>query len=188
MADLLQTMMIYFRDPRQLAYQLSKAEWERRVNEFQGAGGNGYASFLGQVGAGERRSLDKAELRALADYGRAVNDLFVDWQVVAAAFHREIKHRDDDAALQGRLDQFDALLQEAEAVTVPDRAAAVQRVFIALLRSERAYFQNVFDDVDDELIGQYTADSQEEAARFLAEFDRLLRISGQSLQGPHSAS
>jgi len=164
---------------------ISKAELEKRLaKEFHRTSGESY-----RLGAAEqRRPMDKAELRALADYDRAVSKLFLAWKAISTAFHLQIKDRDEDAALQGHLDQLDALLQQAEALIVPDRAAAVQRVFIAMLRSERAYFRNVCDDVDDQVIGQYAADFQEEATMFLAEFDRLLRISGQSLQGSHSAS
>jgi hypothetical protein len=176
MADLRQTMRTYFRDNIQLGYQISKAEFERLADVFHRTGENDAYSFLRQTGAGDqRRIMDKAELRAVADYGRAANDLFVAWQAVRVALHQEIEDRDEDVAFQGFLDQLDALLQQAEALTVPDRAAAVQRVFLAMLGSERAYFQHVFDDVDDAVIAQYAADFQVEATTFLAECDRLLR-------------
>jgi hypothetical protein len=170
MAGDLQATMNYFHD-RTLGYWISKAEMERLALGFEPT--SGYSR--------QPRILDKVELRALADYGRAVKELFLAWKVISTAFHQEIKRRNDDAALQGRLDRLDALLRQAKALNVPDRAAAIQRVFIAMLRSERGYFGNVVDDVDDAVIGQYAADFQEEATMFRAEFDRLLRTSGQPL-------
>lgn len=173
MARYLQTTSSYFHD-RTVGYEISKAELERRALGLDRTGDHPHRPTI----------TDKAELRALAHYGRAVRQLFSAWKAVSTAFHQEIEDRDGDAALQGCLAQLDVLVQQVEALAVPDRAAAVQRLFIAMLRSERAYFQNIFDDVDDAVIQQYAADFQQEAAMFLAEFERLLRASGQNLQGP----
>jgi hypothetical protein len=163
MADLLRTMWNSFPD-RTFEYRISKADLERLTDAFYRMDRGEYGVLWNEVGAGESRwILEKTERRALADYGRAVNDLLARWHVVQAAFHQEIQARDDDVAFQGLFDQFDALLQQAEILPVPDTAAAVHRVFIAMLRSERVYFQDIFDDVDDKEIGQYAADFQEEA-------------------------
>jgi len=173
MASNLQTTSRYFHH-RTVGYEISKAEFERRTLGLDRTADHPHRPMI----------TDKAELRALAHYGRAVRQLFLAWKAISTASHQEIEGRDGDAALRGRLAQLDVLLQQAEALAVPDRAAAVQRLFIAMLRSERAYFQNIFDDVDDAVIQQNAADFQQEAAMFLAEFERLLRASGQNLQGP----
>jgi hypothetical protein len=174
MADLRQTMRSFFRDCT-LEFHISKTDVERLTDAFYRMDRSEYVMLRHQVGAGASRwILEKTERRAVADYRRAVNDLFVDWRAVRAAFHQEIKDWDDDVAFQGLFDRLDALLQQAEILTVPDTAAAVHRVFIAMLRLERAYFQDIFDNVDDKEIGQYAAYFQEEATMFRAEFDRLL--------------
>ena len=171
MANTPQAIRSYFHD-HAFEYEFSKADLQRLPNAFDHWGGH----------LRQPRILDKAELRALADYDRTITKLFLAWKAISTMCHQEIKDRDGDAALQKHLDQLDALLEQAEALAVPDRAAAVQRVFVAMLGSERAYFQSVFDDVDDLAIGQHAVDFQEEAAMFLTEFDRLLHLSGQSLQ------
>lgn len=160
--------MFYSHESTQ-GYWISKAEFDRLSLRFDGSG----------VYSRQPRIADNAELRALAGYSRAVNKLLLAWKAISTAFHQEIDHRNGDTALQRQLDRLDALLEQAQALIVPDRAAAVQRLLITMLRSERAYFQSVFDDVDDMMIGEHAADFQEEAARFLVEFNRLARICGQ---------
>lgn len=128
--------------------------------------------------------MDQAERRALANYGRAVGDLFNTWRIASRTFSQAIDDEADDTALQQHLDQLGAIVQQADALAAPEPAAPLKRVFVAMLRSELGYHQSVFDDADDAVMGQYAADFQEEGTMFLTEFDRLVRITGESLQRP----
>jgi hypothetical protein len=175
MAELFKTTWRSFPD-RTLGYQISKADLERLTDAFYRRDRSEYASLQRQAGAGESGwFLEQADLRALAEYGRAVDDLLGDWQAAREAFQQEMKSRDDDPAFQDTLDQLDALLQQAEAMAAPDSAAAVHRILIAMLRSERAYFHQLVDDVAGKVIEQFAADCHAEAIVFRAEFNRLLR-------------
>jgi len=167
MAALRQTLRGYLHD-RTFDYQVSKADLERLTDAFYRMDRSEYVWPRHQRAA-------EAECIAFADYSRAVNALLTEWRAVRLAFDREIQNRDDERVFQGLLDQLDTLLHQVELLTVPDIAAAVHRVFIAMLHSERAYFQDIFDDVGDIAIDQLAADFQAKAHVFRTEFDRLLR-------------
>lgn len=87
--------------------------------------------------------MDKAELQALADCGRAVNDLFLAYRVAGQAFDAAVENEADDAVLEQHLDHIGALVQQADALTIPSPAAPLQRVFAAMLRSRQSYCQSV---------------------------------------------
>lgn len=129
--------------------------------------------------------VSNTELTALAIYTKVVRDLFLEWRTACRAFSDGISNGVDDAELKRHLDQLDTVLGLANVVHSPNPAAAIQRVFLAMLRSGTSYYQSLFDDADEDAIVQYARDYLEEGTMFLNEFDRLLRVAGQSFQDLH---
>jgi len=128
------------------------------------------------------------EGRALIAYTRTVRQLFLDWKATTAAFHQTVQASNDNAELQQHLDRLHALRADAIAMAPPPRAATLQRTFESALESGERYFQHLFSDADEAVIGQDARDDQEELAMFLTAFDMLVGNAGQSLQGPHAAN
>lgn len=112
-------------------------------------------------------------------YGAAVSGLFLEWKTACRLFCDTIRSGGDEAELQRQLDRLAAVLGRASALPIPERARAIQRVFLAMLRSGASYYQSFVDDADQDAIRQQARDYLEAATLFSTEFDRFLRAVGQ---------
>lgn len=124
------------------------------------------------------------DLQRLAGYGTTAIDVFLEWRAACRAFAEGLRSGVSRAELRRHLDRLNVVFGRANTLLVPDRAAAIQRVFLAMLQSGKGYYQSLFDDTDEDAIGQYERAYREESTMFLNELDRFLGFVGLSFKVP----